>query len=82
MLTRTQQRQRERMLRRLRRSIAQNGIESMLTRIFGADTWSYDAREQLWIVPDRRYTGPGRSYYCVRANGDWFKATLPEGMTQ
>ena len=54
----------------------------MLDKMFGPGSWRYDAREQLWIVPDAKDTGPGRAYYCVRANGDWFKARLDAEHTQ
>lgn len=75
-MNRAQRRQHEKIAQRLRESIATHGIEAFLDKTFGPGCWQYDAREHLWIVPDRQYTGPGRSYYCVRANGDWFKARL------
>jgi hypothetical protein len=40
------------------------------------------ARAEHRIVPDTQHVGPGRSYYCVRANGDWFKARLDGEYTQ
>lgn len=70
------------MTQQLRANIAKHGIEPMLDKIFGPGSWRYDAHEHLWIVPDTKYTGPGRSYYCVRANGDWFKARLDGEHTQ
>lgn len=75
-MNRAQRRQREKIAQRLREGIATHGIESFLDRLFGPGNWQYDAQEQLWIVPDRQHTGPGREYFCVRANGDWFKARL------
>jgi hypothetical protein len=45
-------------------------------------SWRYDPDEKLWIVPDTNHTEPGRSCYCVRANGDWFKARLDGEHTQ
>jgi len=82
MLSRTQRRARERMVRRLQRDIAVNGIESFLSRLFGAAEWRYDARENLWIVPNRRYAGPGRQFYCFRGDGSWFMAQLGTEHTQ
>jgi hypothetical protein len=82
MLNRTQRRLRAQMLCLLRKDITKNGIESMLDRIFGKNTWQYDAREHLWIVPDTKYKGPGREYYCMRENGDWFKARLGQDFAQ
>ncbi|MGA3844076.1 hypothetical protein ACI2S9_11095 [Ralstonia nicotianae] len=64
-----------------RAAIAQHGVEPMLDKLFGG-SWRYDAREGLWSVPDTKYVGPGRAYYCVRANGDWFKAQVGEEITQ
>lgn len=81
-MSRAQRRARERMTRALQRDIANNGIESLLTRLFGANTWSYDKQENLWIVPDRHDPGLGRAYYCVRADGSWFKARLNQEHTQ
>lgn len=82
MINRSQSRQRKRMTLQLRASIAKHGIEPMLDKLFGPGSWRYDADEQLWIVPDTKYSGPGRTYYCVRANGDWFKARLDGVHTQ
>lgn len=81
-MNRQQRRQRARIMRLLRADISRNGIGSMLDRIFGPGSWRYDAREHLWIVPDSNYQGPGRAYYCVRANGDWFQALLGPEHTQ
>ncbi len=75
-MNREQRRQRERVTRLLRADIAKNGIEKYLNKLFGAGSWEYDAEENLWIAPDKKYFGPGREYYCVRADGTWFKARL------
>ena len=82
MLSRAQRREKERVTRQLHKLIASEGVGRVLDRIFGPGSWTYDAQEQLWIVPDTKYTGVGRSYYCVRANGDWFKAELPSEHAQ
>lgn len=81
-LTPKQQKQRAIITRALKRDIAKHGIESFLDRLFGPGQWQYDAREHLWIAPDRNYSGPGRQYFCIKANGDWFKAHLDAGVTQ
>jgi hypothetical protein len=81
-MNRAQRRQREKVTQRLREHIATHGIESFLNQMFGPGGWQYDAREQLWIVPDAAYTGPGRRYYCVRANGDWFGAQFDDEQMQ
>lgn len=82
MMNRRQRREREHMTRQLRAHIARHGIEHVLDKMFGPGSWRYDADEELWIVPDTQHVGPGRYYYCVRANGDWFKARLDGEHTQ
>lgn len=81
-MNRAQRRQHQQMTRRLRVYVSKHGIEPMLDKMFGPGSWRYDADEHLWIAPDTKDTGPGRSYYCVRANGDWFKARLDGAHTQ
>lgn len=75
-MNREQRRQRARVTRLLRANIAKNGIENFLNQLFGVGSWEYDAEENLWIVPDKKYTGAGHEYYCVRADGTWFKARM------
>lgn len=81
-MNRAQRRQSDSLTRQLRALIAEHGIEVMLAKMFGPDSWRYDAREQLWIVPDTQDTGSSSTYYCMRANGDWFKARLDAEHTQ
>ena len=82
MLNRIERRQRQRITRQLQQAIASNGIESMLPRLFGVTEWRYDEREKLWVVPDNKYRGADREFYCVRADGSWFKARLDQEHTQ
>ena len=81
-MNRSERRQRQRITRQLQQAIANNGIELMLSRLFGATEWRYDEQEKLWIVPDSKYRGAGREFYCVRADGSWFKARLDQEHTQ
>jgi hypothetical protein len=81
-MNRTQRRQRAQMLGKLKTHIAKHGVESVLSRIFGPGSYTYDAQEKLWIVPNHKYTGPGKEFYCVNAQGDWFMANLPDSRTQ
>lgn len=81
-MNRAQRRQREKVTQQLRARIATHGIEWFLDKTFGSGNWQYDAQEQLWIAPDHQHRGPGRAFYCVRANGDWFKARLGGEHTQ
>ena len=66
-----------RIQRKLRRAFANGGMPRFLDALFGPGTWCYDERERLWIVPDTKYRGPGREYYCISIAGDWFKARMP-----
>lgn len=77
-LTARQQAQRRAMTAKLQRAIATHGIEPLLDRLFGAGNYYFDPIEQLWITPDRQHRGPGRGFWCFRADGSWFKACLPE----
>ena len=81
-MNRSVRRQHHRITRQLQQAIASNGIELMLARLFGATEWHYDAQENLWIVPDNKYRVAGREFYCVRADGSWFKARLQQEQTQ
>ena len=77
-LTARQQAQRRAMTAKLQRAIATHGIEPLLDRLFGAGNYYFDPIERLWITPDRQHRGPGRGFWCFRADGSWFKACLPE----
>ena len=77
-LTARQQAQRRAMTAHLQRAIATHGIEPLLDRLFGEGNYYFDPIEQLWITPDRQHRGPGRGFWCFRADGSWFKACLPE----
>lgn len=71
-----------RIKRESRHCLANGGMPRFLDQVFSPGTWSYDQREQLWIAPDPAYRGPGREYYCINAQGDWFKARFPEREAQ
>jgi hypothetical protein len=83
-LSRSQRRQREQVASQLKAYIAQHGMEAFLRRVFQGDSsaYTYDEQENLWIVPDTRHKGPGKEYFCVRPNGEWFKAHMPDTCTQ
>ncbi len=68
--------------RQLRQCIKKGKLPKLLDKLFGKGQWSYDETEQLWIARDQFYVGEGKEYYCINANGDWFKARLPEGVLQ
>ena len=82
MMNRQQRRERGRRTLQLLAHIARNGIEPVLDKMFGPGSWRYDADEEFWIGPDTQHIGAGRSYFCVRANGDWFKARRDGEHTQ
>ncbi len=70
------------MRRLLRQAIKKNGMPNMLNHLFGIGNWTYDDSEKLWLARDPRHIGPGQGYYCIKANGDWFKANIPNGVMQ
>jgi hypothetical protein len=53
------------------------GMTLYLTRLFGANSFTYDADEDVWIVPDKTHSGDGRGFLVMRRGGHWFKAVLP-----
>jgi hypothetical protein len=53
------------------------GMSLYLTRLFGADSFAYDADEDVWVIPDASHQGPGRGFMIMRRGGHWFKAVLP-----
>lgn len=54
------------------------GMAELMDAIFGSDGWAYEAASDLWIAPDRKHEGEGRSFYVVRRGGDWIKSLLPD----
>ena len=52
------------------------GMAELMDATFGSGGWVYEAPEDLWVAPDPRYEGKGRSYYLVRRGGNWTKALL------
>lgn len=74
-MTRNQQR----ILGKLRKRLSTDeGMAKFLDALFGAGSWRYDAAEDVWVIPDKDYTGPGRGFVVVKRGGDWFRAVIPE----
>jgi hypothetical protein len=48
----------------------------LLGNMFSYGTWRYVPDQQLRIVPDAKDTRPGRAYFCVHVNSEWFTARL------
>src|SRR6476646_4384423 len=70
-------------LRELRRRLQEmvstpEGMERFLTDTFGAENFTYDPDEDVWVVPNAQHQGCGRGFYIVRPNGTWFTAVVPE----
>ncbi|MBU6995859.1 hypothetical protein [Ferrovum myxofaciens] len=72
----TLQRKAAHLKREFQHAFAKGGMPKFLDQVFGRGAWRYDEREQLWIVPDTRYRGPGCEFYCINIEGDWFKARI------
>ena len=54
------------------------GMAELMDATFGSDGWVYEAPDDLWIAPDPKHEGEGRSFYLVRRGGDWIKSMLPD----
>jgi hypothetical protein len=54
------------------------GMAELMDATFGSAGWVYEASSDLWIAPDRKHEGEGRSFYVVRRGGDWIKSVLPD----
>ncbi len=80
--TRRQRKEAACMKRQLQKVLATGGMPAFLDRFVGRGNWRHDDRENLWIVPDRKYRGPGHQYYCIDIKGDWFMARLPDEVVQ
>lgn len=81
-LSRKMRRETASLKRKFQRSFANGGMPDFLDKMFGPGKWSYDEREKLWVVPDTKYRGPGRQYYCINIKGDWFTAKMPDEVAQ
>ena len=58
-------------------------IERFLEGCFGADHGAfYDAREDLWIVPNRSYHGSGFAFTAIRSDRSWFAGVVPAKVFQ
>ena len=58
-------------------------METFLKATFGPDHGAfYDARDDLWIVPDPKHRGPGFGFIAFRSDRSWFKGCIPEEVLQ
>ena len=64
--------------RRIEEGLRAIPMERFLEGCFGPDHGAfYDAGEDLWIVPDRSYQGPGIAFTAVRSDRSWFTGVVP-----
>ena len=62
----------------INQAILDRGLESFIDALFGSDTWrAFDEYEQLWIVEDKKHTGPGFGFFAIRPDGSWFRGVKP-----
>jgi hypothetical protein len=54
------------------------GMAELMNATFGSHGWVYEPPDDLWIAPDPKHEGEGRSFYVVRRGGDWIKSVLPD----
>jgi hypothetical protein len=70
-------------LRRLEQGLREIPIERFLEGCFGKNHGAfYDAREDLWIVPNRSHPGPGFAFTAIRSDRSWFAGVVPVGAFQ
>ena len=57
--------------------------EHLIEQLYGPDHGAfYDAREDLWIVPDPKHQGPGFGFIAIRSDRSWFGGVVPPGVFQ
>ena len=57
--------------------------EHLIEQLYGPDHGAfYDAREDLWIVPDPKHEGPGFGFIAIRSDRSWFGGVVPPGVFQ
>jgi len=65
--------------RALRRHLSKDsGMARFLDDLVGPGRWTYDATEDVWLVPDKDHHGPGRGYTVLKRGGNWFKSVVPD----
>ncbi len=69
--------------RRIEAALRKIPIERFLEGCFGPDHGAFhDAGEDLWIVPDRSYQGPGFAFMAIRSDRSWFTGVVPAEVFQ
>lgn len=56
------------------------GMEDLLNVMFGAGSWAFDPRQNVYVVPDKKHLGADKAFWIVRPDGSWFRAVVPAGM--
>jgi hypothetical protein len=78
-LTRSERRHARRVAAKARARLMNSAnMEQFLTEQVGAGNWTYDATADVWIIPHRRFAGPGRAHFVIQRGGDWFQAVIPD----
>jgi hypothetical protein len=54
------------------------GMTRLLNDLLGPGNYVYDPSQDVWVAPNVRHTGPGRSFTVIRRGGSWFNVTIPE----
>lgn len=65
-------------IRALEDALRKVPMEQFIERLYGPDHGAfYDAREDLWIVPNRSHPGPGFAFTAIRSDRSWFSGVVP-----
>ena len=67
-----------RQLREIEDALRAMPMEVFLDRVFGPGQAIYDAEAGLWIVRDRKHSGPGFGFVAVRPDKSFFTGVVPE----
>lgn len=57
-------------------------LEMILDKMVGAGNWTRDDAEDCWVIPNKKYAGPGHSYFIMRLGGDWDEVIIPDDEKQ
>jgi hypothetical protein len=76
-------REEQRLRTKIRKALlTDEAMVKILDLLFGEGNYTYDQKNDVWVTPDRDYTGPGRGFIVVQRGGDWEKVVLPAAVLQ
>ena len=65
--------------KRLQKILQTNeGMTRFLNDLFGVGQWEYDAVDDVWITPDKKYSGEGRAVLVIERGGSWTQRIIKD----